>query len=263
MATKRWLRVLSGVVTGAAAASAMVVVAQPASAAVTIPPANGQETVTSTVKVSGSRDYGMKRVIPQGLGGGGGSESQKAVFELADGATLSNVIIGKPGADGVHCMGTCTLRNVWWEDVGEDAATFKGTSASQTMTIDGGGALSASDKVFQHNAPGTMIIRNFAAQGIGKLVRTCGNCSNNPQTRHVRVENVRVEMSAKNVVSINVNYGDTARLSKVTIVGDSSRKVTICDKYNGVKKGEGESKKVGTGADGRNCVYSSSDIIYR
>jgi hypothetical protein len=262
MATTRWRRVLSGGFASAVAAGAIVMVAQPAHA-LTVPPARGEETVTSTVKFSGSRDYGMKRIIPQGLGGGGGSESQKAVFELADGATLANVIIGKPGADGVHCLGTCTLRNVWWEDVGEDAATFKGTSASQTMTIDGGGALSASDKVFQHNAPGTMIVRNFAAQGIGKLVRTCGNCSNNPQTRHVRVENVRIEMSAKNVVSINVNYGDTARLSRVTIVGDSNRKVSICDKYNGVKKGDGESKKVGTGADGKNCVYSASDIIYQ
>jgi pectate lyase len=262
MATKRWRRVLSGGAAVAVAAGVIVMVAQSAHA-LTVPPAKGEETVTSTVKFSGSRDYGMKRIIPQGLGGGGGSESQKAVFELADGATLANVIIGKPGADGVHCVGTCTLRNVWWEDVGEDAATFKGTSASQTMTIDGGGALSASDKVFQHNAPGTMIIRNFAAQGIGKLVRTCGNCSNNPQTRHVRVENVRIEMSAKNVVSINVNYGDTARLSNVTIVGDSSRKVSICDKYNGVKKGDGESKKVGTGPDGRNCIYSASDIIYK
>ncbi|WP_037310046.1 pectate lyase [Amycolatopsis orientalis] len=262
MTSKGWRRVLSSGAAVVFAASAIVMLAQPAQA-LTPPKANGEETVTATVRFSGSRDYGMKRIIPQGLGGGGGSESQKAVFELADGATLANVIIGKPGADGVHCLGTCTLRNVWWEDVGEDAATFKGTSASQTMTIDGGGALSASDKVFQHNGPGTMIIRNFAAQGIGKLYRACGDCGNNPQNRHVRVENVRIEMSAKNVVSINVNYGDTARLSKVTLVGDSGKKVSICDKYNGVKKGDGSSKKVGTGADGKNCIYSASDVIYK
>lgn len=136
MSNKGWRHVLTGGAAVVFAASVIVLIAQPAQA-LTVPNANGQETVKSTVKISGSKDYGMKKIIPEGLGGGGGSESQKAVFELANGATLSNVIIGAPGADGVHCLGTCTLRNVWWADVGEDAATFKGTSASQTMTIDG------------------------------------------------------------------------------------------------------------------------------
>ena len=81
------------------------------------------------------------------------SEGQDALFELADGATLSNVIIGTPAADGVHCLGTCTLKNVWWQDVGEDAATFKGTSASQTMTIDGGGAMTPPTRSSSTTAP--------------------------------------------------------------------------------------------------------------
>ena len=43
------------------------------------------------------------------------------IFILEDGATLSNVIIGPNQAEGVHCKGTCTINNVWWEDVCEDA----------------------------------------------------------------------------------------------------------------------------------------------
>lgn len=71
-----------------------------------------------------------------------------AVFILDPGATLKNVIIGAAQAEGVHCRGPCTLENVWWEDVCEDAATFRG---SGPRYIRGGGAKGASDKVFQHN----------------------------------------------------------------------------------------------------------------
>src|SRR3712207_7161375 len=47
--------------------------------------------------------------------------------------------------DGVHCEGTCTLRNVWWNDIGEDAATFKQTNGGTSYVI-GGGARNGSDK---------------------------------------------------------------------------------------------------------------------
>jgi hypothetical protein len=46
-----------------------------------------------------------------------------AVFLLESGATLQNVIIGKNQQEGVHCLGPCTLRFVWFEDVCEDAIT--------------------------------------------------------------------------------------------------------------------------------------------
>jgi pectate lyase len=80
-------------------------------------------------------------------------------MRLADGAVLKNAVIGRPASDGLHCDGTCYLQNVWWEDVGEDAATLDGSSSSQVMTIECAGARHAADKVFQHNGPGTMIVR--------------------------------------------------------------------------------------------------------
>ncbi len=226
------------------------------------PSPNGQQPVTSTISVSGTLDGGMKRYYASGdMGDGSQSESQDPLFELANGATLKNVVIGSPAADGVHCLGTCTLQNVWWEDVGEDAATLKGSSSSQTMTIDGGGARKASDKVFQHNGPGTMVIKNFQVQDFGKLYRACGNCSSSYQ-RHVVMSNIVATSPGKALAGINTNWGDTARFSDITIVNDPNHKIVICEKYKGVPKGS-EPSKIGEGADGVNCLYSGSDITYR
>ena len=219
----------------------------------TIPAATGQQSVTATIKVSGTLDGGLKRYVGSGaLGTSDQSESQDPLFELADGATLKNVILGTPAADGVHCTGNCTLQNVYWEDVGEDAATQKGTSSSEVMTIIGGAAKNASDKIFQHNGPGSMVIRNFCAENFGKLYRSCGNCSKQ-YARSVTIDNV-IGHSGKELVGINTNFGDVARFSRVTV----SSVPIICDKYTGTTSGE--PKEIGSGADGKNCIYSASDI---
>ena len=246
----------------ALAVSAVIVAGTPATAVAAWPNPSTSQAVSQTIKVtSGTYDGGLKWFYGTGdLGTGGQDEDQGPIFELANGTTLKNVVLGSPAADGVHCLGTCTLLNVWWEDVGEDAATFKGTSASQTMTIDGGGARKASDKVFQHNGPGTMYIRNFQVNDFGKLYRSCGNCKTQYK-RTVVVDNVTATVPGKALVGINTNYGDTARFSRITIVGDSSKKIAICDKYQGVTSGE--PKKIGTGADSTNCLFKSSDITYR
>jgi hypothetical protein len=228
------------------------------------PTPTGQKAVSSTIEVSGSMDGGMVRYYGSGdLGDGGQDEGQDPIFNLANGATLSNVIIGSPAADGIHCDGTCTLKNVWWEDVGEDAATLKGSAggSGQTMTVDGGGARKASDKVFQHNGPGTFVIENFQVDDFGKLYRSCGNCSNNGFARHVTVSNVTLTAPGKAVVGINTNYGDTARLSGITIIGDDDHDITICQKYKGVTSGE--PSEIGEGPDSKNCLYSESDIHYQ
>ncbi|KAG3231320.1 hypothetical protein PI124_g23586 [Phytophthora idaei] len=93
------------------------------------------------------------------------------------GATLKNVIIGKDQMEGVHCeQSGCTIQNVWWEDVCEDALSIKGGSASSVTKVIGGGARSADDKVIQHNGLGTVSIEGFYAQDFGKLYRSCGTC---------------------------------------------------------------------------------------
>jgi pectate lyase len=227
------------------------------------PTASSTKTVTATVTISGTVDEKLTRFVASGLGDGSQSESQSPVFELKAGATLKNVIIGAPGADGIHCEATCNLVNVWWEDVGEDAATLLGTAPSgSVMTISGGGAKLAADKVFQHDGPGTMIIKNFYVDDFGKLYRSCGNCKHGYQgKRAVVVQNVIAQTGHAALVGINSNYGDTATLSKITIVGDPSHKLVICQRYTGNNTGA-EPPKSGSGP-GSGCNYSSSDITYQ
>jgi hypothetical protein len=220
------------------------------------PAPTGDVKVSSTQAVSGSFDGGLKRY--SGIGDGGQDEGQDPIFKLADGATLSNVVIGTPNGDGVHCSGSCTLRNVWWEDVGEDAATFRGGSSAR-FTVEGGGARKASDKVFQHNGGGTLTIRNFQVSDFGKLYRSCGNCSTQYK-RTVVVENVLVTAPGKTLVGINTNYGDSATLSGITIVGDDD--MAVCDRYTGNDSGD-EPTKTGSGADGTYCRYDPAAITYR
>ncbi|KAM3081909.1 hypothetical protein ACMFMG_004375 [Clarireedia jacksonii] len=97
---------------------------------------------SSTIAASATFDGGMKKYNRSVSTFNGQAEDgdRDAVFVLQAGATLSNVIIGPNNGEGVHCLGTCTLNNVWWTDVCEDAATFKQTSG--TSYVNGGGAKS-------------------------------------------------------------------------------------------------------------------------
>jgi hypothetical protein len=205
--------------------------------------------VTATIEVTGTFDGGGNRYIGAGdLGDGGQAEGQDALFNLASGATLTNVVLGSPAADGVHCAGSCTLRNVTWQDVGEDAATFRGTNA--TVVVDGGSASAAADKVFQDNrgAGGSVTIRNFTANDFGKLYRSCGNCSTQA-ARSVTMQNITAS-NGDVLVGINTNYGDTARLSGLNVGS-----IGICDLYTGNNSGA-EPVKVGEGPNSTNCIVS-------
>jgi hypothetical protein len=221
---------------------------------VTWPTKTGDVAVSGTVPVSGTVDGGMRRYCC--IGDGGQDESQDPMFELADNAVLKNVIIGAPAGDGVHCLARCTLQNVWWEDVGEDAATFLGTNGDSYVI--GGGARSASDKTFQHNGSGTVHISGFYAQNIGKLYRGCGNCTTSHE-RHVTVDNVILD-NASYVVGINVNWGDSATLTRITLIdGEDTH---ICAEYQGAPKGS-EPKYLRDGVNDAYCHFTPADITYK
>ncbi|GIE47995.1 hypothetical protein Ani05nite_15290 [Amorphoplanes nipponensis] len=219
------------------------------------PSSAGSVKITGTISVSGTFDGGMKTYCC--IGDGSQSESQDPMFSIANGGTLQNVIIGSPAGDGVHCEGTCTIRNVWWNDIGEDAATFKGTGNGTSYVI-GGGARSGSDKTFQHNGNGTVSISGFYLSGAGKLYRACGNCSSSYQ-RHVKIDNVLLN-DIDMVAGINSNWGDTATITRVTLSNSSS--AVVCGKYKGVAKGS-EPTYLGEGWNDSNCKVNKSDITYK
>lgn len=109
-----------------------------------------------TIVAGGSFDGGMV-MFDRGVSCSGQSEGgdSDAVFEIEEGGTLSNVIIGPNQAEGVHCFGACTLNNVWWSAVCEDAFTIKEQDAGDTTTITGGGAFGAVSLLATHTFNGT------------------------------------------------------------------------------------------------------------
>lgn len=234
-----------------------------AGAASTWPSDTGSKPVSKTVPVSGVYDGGMKKFYGTGaLGGDSQDEGQDPVFELADGATLKNVIIGTPAADGVHCKGSCTLQNVWWLDVGEDAASFKGTSSSAQYKVIGGGAKKADDKVLQFNGAGTLTVTGFRVEDFGKLVRSCGNCKKQYK-RTIVLNDIDVVAPGKSIVGVNENYGDTATLRNVRIHGDGKKKIETCARYTGNSSGKEPKKLSPVGPYGKACNFKASDITYK
>ena len=57
--------------------------------------------------------------------------------------------MGANSIEHVHCVGDgCTVQNVYWDDVCEDALTLKGsTDTNAKFYVNGGGAKEGSDKI--------------------------------------------------------------------------------------------------------------------
>lgn len=212
---------------------------------------------SATTTISGTKDYGGATV---GTSCDGASESQAPVFVLKDGSTIKNVVIkAGGGADGIHCLGSCTIQSVKWADVCEDAATMKGGSG-KTMNVVGGSAYKASDKVFQHNGIGSTIkISGFAADTIGKLYRSCGNCSSNGGPRKVVISSTKLANVSASVVGINTNFGDTATITGLQIKGYKSGSPKVCVAYKGVQSGS-ESPLIGEKWNTANCIVKTTNV---
>ncbi|CAH0476121.1 unnamed protein product [Peronospora belbahrii] len=186
---------------------------------------------------------------------GGEGQKDSAVFLVEAGGTLKNAIIGKHQKEGVHCSKSdCTIENVWWDDVCEDALSIKGGSPSSVSTITNCGARYAEDKVVQHNGYGTVKIKGFFAQEFGQLYRSCGTCGDIPRT--VTVEDVYA-VDPKVIVTVNKNYGDQATLKNIHVKTTNGKDdVKVCRWSQGSKN----PAILGNGPSGTLCDYSESDI---
>ena len=201
----------------------------------------------------GMKTYERSNCPCQGQREGGHADT---VFLVEAGATLKNVIIGAHQREGVYCVeNDCTIDNVWWDDVCEDALTIKGGSAASTTRVLGGGARNAEDKVIQHNGPGTVVVDGFLAQNFGKLYRSCGTCGD--IQRHVRVQNVLAINPKVSVVTVNKNFGDVATFQHVK-VRSSNKQVEICGWSQGTNGAE--PKKLGSGPAKGLCNYDATCV---
>ncbi|KAF1943824.1 pectate lyase precursor [Clathrospora elynae] len=214
-----------------------------------IPASKGSVTYKKPLEVDvfdgGMKTYG-RGVSCTGQVEGGDSD---AVFIVKNGGTLKNAIIGKDQIEGVHCQGSCTIENVWWVDVCEDALSLKGDGNAM---IKGGGAQAASDKVVQHNGQGTVTIDGFTVVDFGKLYRACGNCKNSV-SRSVIIKNVKA-YNGKILAGINPNFGGTVTISSTC----ASSVKTVCEEFKGTRPGS-EPQSVSKGPS-KNCKYTASAI---
>lgn len=130
----------------------------------------------------------------------------------------------------------------------EDAITLE---EGGDVTISGGGAFHASDKVIQVNGIGiTVSVSDFYVEDFGKLVRSCGNCSGNGGPRTISIDNV-VAVDGGVLCGINTNYGDTCTISNSCHSDGKS-----CDMYEGNDTGD-EPEKIGSGDDGETCIVEN------
>ncbi|KAF4539143.1 Pectate lyase catalytic [Lasiodiplodia theobromae] len=219
--------------------------------ATNVMPASSGHVVLSAATTVSVFDGGMKK-YDRGVSCGGQEEGgdKDAVFLVQSGGTLKNVIIGKDQMEGVHCLGPCTIQNVWWEDVCEDALTIK--QSSGTSYVVGGGAFEASDKIVQHNGAGAVSIKDFYAENFGKVYRSCGNCGTQ-YTRSVTMSGVWA-VNGKLLAGVNSNYGDKATISGTCADGVSA----ICAWYQGNDDGD-EPTQLGSGISDY-CVYANNGV---
>lgn len=230
------------------------------------PAATAEVPLDHTIHVRGTFDGGMKRYY--GVGDMGpllreDDDDQDPMFELSDGATLKNVIMGDPAADGVWCDGNCRFENVWWEDVSRQAARFAARTPTDVMVVEGGGASGAAHSIFNHSRGGTMIIKNFYAEWFGRLYRSCGNCSGQvPRT--VIFENITVvtgRARTAELAGINANYGDVAIFRGVNHIYDSWARIEPCRLYKGNSAGL-DSDPLGVGPNPVSCAYDDQNVVF-
>ena len=217
----------------------------------------------TTVTLSGTKsvtDYDGKGALHEGDLNDctvGDQDSTNAMFEVADGGSVKNVIFGKKVGDGIHCLGSCTIDNVWFPYICDDAITVnKDGTASATSTISNSGFKGARDKTIQHNGGNsTLNIKNVYVEVAGKLYRSCGSgggCTTSAK-HTVNISDV-IAIGVNQVAGVSEN--DQVTLSNIC----TFRTPVLCNAYKVNSDTDSTKGANGTGeGPGPNCSYKAAD----
>uniref|UniRef100_A0A915MRD9 Probable pectate lyase F n=1 Tax=Meloidogyne javanica TaxID=6303 RepID=A0A915MRD9_MELJA len=181
-------------------------------------------------------DFGMQRIIFNGKPNTcqpnipGWTNNWDHAIIVEDGITISNLIMGESPigtSSDVICKGSCTFKNVFFENVCWRAGTFIGASNAKpgdtrkyTYIVDGGGALDGFQKIFATGGNGKTIVRNFCSYNNAIGVISAGECSK--QYIYAR--------------GGNRQYNDKLSVRNVSIYGNNNPATQIkfvCDEYLG------------------------------
>jgi pectate lyase C len=116
----------------------------------------------------GGKSYGSD------IGDGSQDEDQPAVFELEEGADLTNCVIVPPAGDGIHVEGNNEISDVEFTDVGEDAISMRSSAEGGTVKITDCSFAKGEDKIFQVNKESTWYLTDIEVDGAGKVMRQNG-----------------------------------------------------------------------------------------
>lgn len=216
------------------------------------PSGMGSTTVNSVITVGSGETYDGEMQVHEGSledCSTGNQDTVEPLIDVQNNGTVRNIIFGKNIGDGIHCEGSCTIENVWFPYVCDDAISALG---SGTVNISNSGFKNARDKTIQHNGTGTVNLDNIYVETAGKLYRSCGEgCSGNSRTANL--SNI-VAIGVSQVAGVSEN--DTVTLSNICV----HRTFSICTIYQ-----PGSSDESTQGANGSeegpnaNCVFSGSD----
>ncbi len=216
-------------------------------------------TISKTMSVT---DYDGKGALHDGASSFndctiGDQSSTTALIEVADGGSVKNVVFGTHVGDGIHCLGSCTIDNVWFPYICDDAITINiDGKSSGTSTISNSGFKGARDKIIQHNGgSSTLNITGVYAEVGGKLYRSCGSgggCTTSAN-HTVNVKDV-VAIGVNQIVGISTN--DKATLSNIC----TFRSPVLCNVYEVNSDNDSTVGANGTGeGPSANCSYKPSD----
>ena len=220
---------------------------------ITWPASNGSKNLGSGIKVGGSEVYDGGMAVHEGSledCAAGDQDSVDPLIEVANGGTVKNVIMGKKVGDGIHCLGSCTIENVWFPNVCDDAISAMGAG---TVSIKNSGFKNARDKTIQHNGTATVNIDTVYVETAGKLYRSCGEGCSGSAKRSATLSNI-VAIGVDQVAGVSEN--DTVTLKNICV----HRTFSICSMYEPGTSDE-STKGVSGSNEGpsANCKFTGSD----